>query len=252
MASYYLYSPWTRDARVRADVVTVAPDVSGYIDDVRVKNDQFVHKGDVLFVIDQERYRRACRCRGRDRARIDQLRAVLREHTWGGRMVPVQYFQKQCWQPAAHEVLPAAGHDVGLVASPRHRAWRRPWRSADCLAKGRARALAQLPERKGGPCVSTVSIVCGPTGHLQGWARARSTAVVATGYAGPQGCCSESAPDPLSLTLPTVLTVFWGNERIRITLLPARPSRLNAISIPSARRNVCARDRHPSASAARA
>src|SRR5712671_4850708 len=57
LASYYLYSPWTRDARVRADVVTVAPDVSGYIDDVRVKNDQFVHKGDVLFVIDQERYR---------------------------------------------------------------------------------------------------------------------------------------------------------------------------------------------------
>jgi RND family efflux transporter MFP subunit len=59
MASYYLYSPWTRDARVRADVVTVAPDVSGYIDDMRVKNDQFVHKGDVLFIIDQERYRLA-------------------------------------------------------------------------------------------------------------------------------------------------------------------------------------------------
>jgi multidrug resistance efflux pump len=57
MANYYLYSPWTRDARVRADVVTVAPDVSGYVDDIRVKNDQFVHKGDLLFVIDQERYR---------------------------------------------------------------------------------------------------------------------------------------------------------------------------------------------------
>ena len=66
-----------------------------------------------------------------------------------------------------------------------------------------------------------------------------------TGYAGPQGCCSESAPDPLSLTLLTVLTVFSGNERIRITLLPARPSRLNAISIPSARRNVCARRKWP-------
>jgi hypothetical protein len=26
MASYYLYSPWTRDARIRADIVTVAPD----------------------------------------------------------------------------------------------------------------------------------------------------------------------------------------------------------------------------------
>src|SRR5262245_4569311 len=57
MAYYYLYSPWTRDARVRADVVPVAPDVSGYINEVQVKNDQFVHKGDVLFVIDQERYR---------------------------------------------------------------------------------------------------------------------------------------------------------------------------------------------------
>jgi multidrug resistance efflux pump len=57
MASYYLYSPWTRDARIRADVVTVAPDVQGYITDLRVRNDQFVHKGDILFVIDQERYK---------------------------------------------------------------------------------------------------------------------------------------------------------------------------------------------------
>jgi RND family efflux transporter MFP subunit len=40
-------------------VVTVAPDVSGYVDDIRVRNDQFVHKDDVLFVIDQERYRLA-------------------------------------------------------------------------------------------------------------------------------------------------------------------------------------------------
>jgi multidrug resistance efflux pump len=59
MARYYLYSPWTRDARVRANVVTVAPDVSGYVDDIRVRNDQFVHKDDVLFVIDQDRYRLA-------------------------------------------------------------------------------------------------------------------------------------------------------------------------------------------------
>jgi multidrug resistance efflux pump len=59
LARYYLYSPWTRDARVRADVVTVAPDVSGYVDDIRVRNNQIVHKGDVLFIIDQERYQLA-------------------------------------------------------------------------------------------------------------------------------------------------------------------------------------------------
>ena len=56
---YYMLSPWTRDARVRADVVAVAPDVSGFVDDVRVKDDQFVHKGDVLLVLDQERYKLA-------------------------------------------------------------------------------------------------------------------------------------------------------------------------------------------------
>jgi multidrug resistance efflux pump len=59
LGSYYLYSPWTRDARIRTNVVSVAPDVSGYVDDIRVRNDQFVHKGDVLFVIDQERFRLA-------------------------------------------------------------------------------------------------------------------------------------------------------------------------------------------------
>ncbi len=75
MASYYLYSPWTRDARVRANVVTVAPDVSGYVDDIRVRNDQFVHKGDVLFVIDQDRYTTRAR-RRRSRARGDDTLSI--------------------------------------------------------------------------------------------------------------------------------------------------------------------------------
>src|SRR4029077_10374675 len=59
MAVYYLYSPWTRDGRVRAYVVTVAPDVAGYVTDVRVRDNQFVKKEDILVVIDQDRYRLA-------------------------------------------------------------------------------------------------------------------------------------------------------------------------------------------------
>ena len=59
VAMYYLYSPWTRDARIRANVVSVAPDISGYIDNIRVRNDQFVQKDDVLFTVDQERFRLA-------------------------------------------------------------------------------------------------------------------------------------------------------------------------------------------------
>ncbi len=57
--TYYLFSPLTRDARVQADVVNIAPDVAGYVDEVRVKDNQFVHKGDILMVIDRARYTRA-------------------------------------------------------------------------------------------------------------------------------------------------------------------------------------------------
>src|SRR5260370_34130471 len=57
--NYYLLSPWTRAARVRADLVTIAPDVAGFVTDLRVRDNQAVHKGDILFVVDQERYKLA-------------------------------------------------------------------------------------------------------------------------------------------------------------------------------------------------
>jgi len=53
---YYFDEPWTRDGHVRADVVPVAPDVSGFVTEVLVKDDQQVHRGDVLFRIDRARY----------------------------------------------------------------------------------------------------------------------------------------------------------------------------------------------------
>ncbi|WP_025732567.1 efflux RND transporter periplasmic adaptor subunit [Carnimonas nigrificans] len=54
--NYYSYTPWTRDGRVRADVTTIAPDVSGWIDTLNVQDNQHVNKGDVLFRIDRVRY----------------------------------------------------------------------------------------------------------------------------------------------------------------------------------------------------
>ncbi|VFS59405.1 Inner membrane protein yibH [Kluyvera cryocrescens] len=56
---YYTESPWTRDARFSADVVAIAPDVSGLITQVAVKDNQLVAKNQVLFVIDQPRYQKA-------------------------------------------------------------------------------------------------------------------------------------------------------------------------------------------------
>lgn len=54
--NHYMYSGWTRDARVRADVVQVAPDVSGPVVSVAVEDNDAVDKGDVLFRIDPTRY----------------------------------------------------------------------------------------------------------------------------------------------------------------------------------------------------
>ena len=53
---YYMVAPWTRDGRVRADVVPVAADVSGLVSDVFVHDNQVVKKGDPLFRIDQKRF----------------------------------------------------------------------------------------------------------------------------------------------------------------------------------------------------
>jgi multidrug resistance efflux pump len=49
-------APWTRDGRVRADVVSIAPDVPGFVVKVAVHDNQVVSKGDVLFEIDRVRY----------------------------------------------------------------------------------------------------------------------------------------------------------------------------------------------------
>ena len=57
--SYYMLEPWTRDGRVRADVVAVAADVSGLISDVFVHDNEKVSKGQQLFRIDQRRFQYA-------------------------------------------------------------------------------------------------------------------------------------------------------------------------------------------------
>ncbi|MGL4316622.1 MAG: efflux RND transporter periplasmic adaptor subunit [Pseudomonas sp.] len=77
--NYYMLSPWTRDARVRADVVIVAPDVSGWVVGLKVIDNQQVKAGDLLLSIDRERYQTALeKARAMAETRRQQLR--LREH----------------------------------------------------------------------------------------------------------------------------------------------------------------------------
>ena len=53
---HYVYAPWTRDARVQADVVNIAPEVSGTVARVAVTDDSYVRKGDLLFAIEPVRF----------------------------------------------------------------------------------------------------------------------------------------------------------------------------------------------------
>ena len=52
--NYYMNDPWTRDGKISADVVRVAPDVSGFVTEVNVVDNHHVKKGDVLFKIDRK------------------------------------------------------------------------------------------------------------------------------------------------------------------------------------------------------
>jgi multidrug resistance efflux pump len=67
----YADRPWTRDGQVRADIIKIAPRVEGYIAHVAVKDNQFVHKGQLLFQIDASDYQLAV---NKAQVQLDQAR----------------------------------------------------------------------------------------------------------------------------------------------------------------------------------
>jgi RND family efflux transporter MFP subunit len=71
---HYELAPWTRDGRVRADIVTVSPDVAGFVVSVAVVDNQTVRRGDLLFQLDRARYEVALR---QANAAVARARAVL-------------------------------------------------------------------------------------------------------------------------------------------------------------------------------
>jgi RND family efflux transporter MFP subunit len=70
---YYMGTPWTRDGAVRAYVVKVAPQVAGEIVSLPIADNQFVHKGDLLMLIDPRNYAIAVR---QAQAAVEQAQAV--------------------------------------------------------------------------------------------------------------------------------------------------------------------------------
>src|SRR5882672_10787044 len=75
MWGVYMEGPWTRDATVRADVVTMAPEIAGRIVELHVVDNKYVRKGDPLLVIDPTNYRIAV---SQSEAAVQQAQANMR------------------------------------------------------------------------------------------------------------------------------------------------------------------------------
>lgn len=68
---YYMAAPWTRDGKINADIVSISSDIAGKVTEVRVKDNQLVKRGDILFVIDPQPYQIA----------LEQAKASLQRAT---------------------------------------------------------------------------------------------------------------------------------------------------------------------------
>jgi len=71
----YMKYPWTRDGLVRAQVVQIAPRVSGPLVRVPIRNNQLVKKGDLLFEIDPSTFQANVNLL---RAQLDNMRDVVK------------------------------------------------------------------------------------------------------------------------------------------------------------------------------
>jgi multidrug resistance efflux pump len=90
----YETAPWTRDGHVYADVVRVSPDISGLVTEVAVHDNELVHKGQLLFVVDRPRYTdalaQADAAIASARATLEQARRVARRDRVLGELVATE------------------------------------------------------------------------------------------------------------------------------------------------------------------
>jgi multidrug resistance efflux pump len=115
--AYYMDEPWTRDGRDRAEVVQVAPDVSGFVSEVLVKDNQTVRRGDVVFRIDRARFVLALQqadatVAGR-RASLEQANADLKRYS--GLSPGLVISQQRLEQVVATQLQAQAAYDQAVA-----------------------------------------------------------------------------------------------------------------------------------------
>jgi len=120
LVGYYSFAPWTRDGHVRADVVQIAPDVSGLITAVPVHDNEHVTKGQLLYEIDRERYSLALSdaiaVASQRRVELEQVRRESARNVALGELVSAETNEQgQTRVEAAQAQLDAANVAVGIA-----------------------------------------------------------------------------------------------------------------------------------------
>jgi multidrug resistance efflux pump len=95
MWGVYMEGPWTRDATVRAYVVTMAPEVAGRIVELHVADNKYVRKGDLLLVIDPTNFRMA----------VSQAEAAVQQAQANVQNIDAQMNVQQAQIDASHAQL---------------------------------------------------------------------------------------------------------------------------------------------------
>jgi RND family efflux transporter MFP subunit len=113
---YYEVAPWTRDARVSADIVEVTPDVSGLVTEVHVRDNQAVHRGDLLFVVDPARFELALRqAQAVVASREATLAQAVRDFNRYSALTTTEVSRQQVEQAQATEETAAAGFQQAIA-----------------------------------------------------------------------------------------------------------------------------------------
>src|SRR5262245_59798226 len=116
MWDVYMGSPWTRDGTVRAYVVTIAPEVAGKIVELPIADNQLVHKGDLLMVIDPTNFHIAVR---QAEAAVNQAKATAEnaraESNRRQQLTDLAVTQEEKQTFASNALSTAAAHEQAMA-----------------------------------------------------------------------------------------------------------------------------------------
>lgn len=114
---YYIDAPWTRDGRVRADVVAIAPDVPGLVTEVLVSDNQRVKRGDILFRIDPERFQLAlAQAEAAKEGRKAELDQATRDYDRYSSLTEIAVSKQKIEAALEAKLTAQAAYDQALVA----------------------------------------------------------------------------------------------------------------------------------------